>query len=130
MNEQDLKANGYYHAPNGEWYKPPARIGLGGLPADKPEPDQRRALEPETSAPKARAKKVERGVGAIIRVHLIRVGGRPFDSDNFIAGYKPLRDAIAARLKLDDEDATIEWEYSQVVTRGKRGTIVILQMIA
>lgn len=107
----------------------PNLFAVGRLPANKPKPNQRGALEPAASAPKARGSRVPKGVRAIIRVHLIRVGGRPFDSDNFIAGYKPLRDAIAARLGLDDADTRIDWEYSQVRTRGRRGTIVKLEML-
>lgn len=108
----------------------PGVFGVGGLHADKPEQEQRRTLEQAKQEAKACGRRVPKGVGAIIRVHLIRVGGRPLDEDNCIAGYKPLRDAIAARLGLDDADSGIDWEYSQVRTRGRRGTIVKMEMIA
>lgn len=128
MNEQNFKANGFIRAANGEWYKP-KRIGVGGLVADKPKQNQRRTLEPESKAPQGGGRGVGRISRPLIRITLIRFGGKAMDSDNFIGGCKPIRDAIAASLGLDDADSWIDWEYSQVRTRGRRGTIVKMEMI-
>lgn len=50
-------------------------------------------------------------------VTLIRVAPRPLDGDNLQSGFKALRDGIADRLGVADNDPRIEWRYGQV--RGK-----------
>ena len=48
-------------------------------------------------------------------VRIVRVGGRTMDSDNLPAGYKALRDAIAAAVgrRGDSEGDGWIWEYAQ-----------------
>ena len=76
-------------------------------------------------------KRVE-GSGARLdfRVSIISVRKRLLDGDNLIAGSKWLRDHIAKTLERDDaEGAGLEFEYSQVLTKGEEGTIVRLESL-
>ncbi len=50
-------------------------------------------------------------------VTLTRVAPRALDGDNLQSGFKALRDGIADRLGVADNDPGIEWRYQQV--RGK-----------
>lgn len=52
-----------------------------------------------------------------VSVLLCRIGPRPLDGDNLQSGFKSLRDGIAARYGIDDNDPRIEWLYAQ--ERGK-----------
>jgi hypothetical protein len=62
--------------------------------------------------------------GGTLLVRIVRVGGRMLDSDNLPAGYKALRDAIAAAVgrRGDSEADGFTWEYTQ--EPGERGTRV------
>ncbi len=44
-----------------------------------------------------------------------RAPSRMYDDDNFVAGCKALRDAIAKWLGVDDGDARLRWHYGQLV---------------
>lgn len=48
------------------------------------------------------------------------------DSDNFIAGAKPLRDAIAKSLGVDDGDPRLRWSYGEALSPGPAGVLVIV----
>lgn len=50
-------------------------------------------------------------------VTLTRVAPRALDTDNLQSGFKALRDGIADRLGVKDNDPRVEWRYAQV--RGK-----------
>lgn len=53
-------------------------------------------------------------------VKLIRIGAKKLDGDNLANGFKAIRDAIAARLEVDDGDVdNVRFEYEQI-TNGKR----------
>ena len=49
------------------------------------------------------------------------------DADNLIAGAKPLRDAVARWLGIDDADDNVQWDYRQVQTRSREGTAVMIR---
>ncbi|MDP1543175.1 MAG: hypothetical protein Q8L99_08500 [Polycyclovorans sp.] len=51
-------------------------------------------------------------------VTLTRIAPRPLDDDNMIGGFKALRDGIADRLGVADNDPRVKWTYGQ--ERGKR----------
>lgn len=74
-----------------------------------------------------RVKGGERSVA--LRVSIIGCRSRVLDSDNFAAGCKPLRDAIARHFGLDDADDCIAWEYGQVRTDGEQGVIVKIERL-
>lgn len=64
-----------------------------------------------------------------IRVTLTSYRASLLDRDNLIGGLKPLRDAIAASIGLDDSDEIITWEYHQLKTDGCEGTAVRIEML-
>jgi len=49
------------------------------------------------------------------------------EHDNLKASLKPLVDAIAASLGLEDKDGRIVWQYGQTTTRGKPGVTVTVE---
>lgn len=51
-------------------------------------------------------------------VTLVRVAPRALDDDNLSSGFKALRDGIADRLGVKDNDPRVTWRYRQ--ERGKR----------
>lgn len=52
-------------------------------------------------------------------VTLIRVAPRKLDDDNLQSGFKALRDGIADRLGVKDNDPRVAWRYDQVRGRAK-----------
>lgn len=52
-------------------------------------------------------------------VTLIRVAPRKLDGDNLQSGFKALRDGIADRLGVADNDPRVVWKYDQVRGRAK-----------
>lgn len=52
-------------------------------------------------------------------VTLVRVAPRGLDGDNLQSGFKALRDGIADRLGVKDNDPRVEWRYDQVRGRAK-----------
>lgn len=62
--------------------------------------------------------------GLVLVVSLIACRKRVADDDNLVAGCKPLRDAIARSVGIDDGDKRLRWEYGQIVGTGPEGVIV------
>lgn len=62
----------------------------------------------------------------ICHVLIVRYGTRLLDDDNLATSYKSLRDAIAAKLEIDDGDPRIKFEYGQVTTTGLIGTHFVI----
>lgn len=52
-------------------------------------------------------------------VTLIRVAPRRLDDDNLSSGFKALRDGIADRLGVKDNDPRVQWRYSQETGKTK-----------
>lgn len=52
---------------------------------------------------------------------------RIVDDDNNVGSCKPLRDAIAKSIGLDDGDKRIAWQYTQLPTRGSEGIQVTIE---
>lgn len=74
--------------------------------------------------------KRQKGKGCVeVVVSLIACRRRELDDDGNVAACKPLRDAIAETLLLDDGDKRIRFEYSQIETRGPLGVIVKITRI-
>lgn len=104
----------------------PHLFGMGGV---QPEVRQPKAVLPLVEKPPGHKPRRSRMATSRprIRVGLVNFRRRLLDSDNLITGYKAFRDAIARSLGVDDKDSVIEWEYSQILTRGKQGTIVRIE---
>lgn len=100
-----------------------ANRDLRSLEAGQPEPTQK-ALDCIPSQHSGRT----RGVGACI-VSLLVQTRRLMDRDNLVASIKPLQDAIARSLGIDDGSERVIWQYSQAETKGQQGVIVSVEMI-
>lgn len=73
---------------------------------------------------RARRTKLHRAAALAVPVHplpcvvtLTRVAPRKLDDDNLASGFKALRDGVADRLGVNDNDPRVAWKYAQV--RGK-----------
>ena len=103
---------------------PELRDALGGLGASKPKQNPRPALEPKPRKHPSRTRRLE------IIATLIRIGGSRLDPDNLATSFKPLQDAIANTLELDDGDSRIEWQYRQIgAGKAETGTIVKIEAL-
>lgn len=85
---------------------------------------ERSAVSPLDGGSKQR--KESKGSVAIV-VTLVSLRSRLSDDDAIAASIKPLRDAIANSLGLDDADARIKFEYGQIQTNGEEGVLVSVQ---
>lgn len=77
-------------------------------------------------ATRARRTKVHRLAALAVPQHplpcvvtLIRVAPRALDDDNLSSGFKALRDGIADRLGVKDNDPRVTWRYGQVKGKAK-----------
>lgn len=84
---------------------------LGGLETSHAKPAALPALDVRQAAQPSREAGVEYSV--VMVAHL----WRRFDDDNLVASLKPLRDAIAASIGIDDGDKRIQWHYYQIIDR-------------
>lgn len=109
----------------GQTEKARRELGLVG-----PLPDQEREQKPRSSLV-AKPFRPKRGKGSVaVVVTIVRCGAKTLDDDNLRTGAKPLRDAIATTLGIDDGDPRVKWEYGQVAgTEGQQGTIVRIERI-
>lgn len=95
---------------------------MGGLGAGK-HAEQAPALVKD-----APAKQSGKGRLAVI-VKIVTCRHRVLDSDNHVSGCKPMRDAIARSLAIDDGSERIQFEYSQLHTTGPERTIVVIEWV-
>lgn len=72
-------------------------------------------------APAQRRSRTRSQAGPEICIRLVAYLVRRMDDDNLAHAFKPLRDAIAAELGIDDGDSRMRWEYGQLETRGRTG---------
>lgn len=63
------------------------------------------------------------GQGRVL-VTIVSYRRKLLDGDNLQGGAKSLRDAIADTIGMDDADPRLKFEYAQVITTGKCGTAV------
>lgn len=63
----------------------------------------------------------------IVRISLIAHRHRMLDSVNLAASFKAIQDEIAESFGVTDADSLIQWEYSQVQTRGQQGCFVKIE---
>ena len=129
MNYDDLKAKAF--TLNGKTYAP---IGKDATGRDiygpvvfcpvAPGVSQQAPLRPLEQG----VQKRQKGKGGVeVVVSLVTCRRRELDDDGNVASQKPLRDAIAASLGIDDADKRIRFEYGQSETRAKQGVIVKIE---
>ena len=121
MNYADLIAKGYEKQADGTWAK---RSAICAVEAAIAVPT---AIQPLDKGIKKR--KASKGSVAVL-VTCITCRSREADDDNAISSIKPLRDAIAESLGIDDGDKRIKFQYGQCESRGQQGVIVKIERIA
>lgn len=111
-----------YDKSNSQTFKRLNRHLVSGLSGQEPEQNQRPTL--------VRGQKGARQstAGPFYRVQIISLREGELDNDNLEGGYKGLRDAIADRIGLDDNQKFITWEYGQMKS-ANLGTIVSIQKL-
>jgi hypothetical protein len=129
---------GYIHQQDGSWSHP-SRVRLGFIPCPVPEPVATPSPNAGSQGRKGNRGRVDEKHGArpAVRVSLIIRSHRgrkaKHDDDNWKGGVmlsvKPLRDAIARSLGLDDHQSWIEWEYYDVESDGEEGVMVMIEAI-
>lgn len=67
--------------------------------------------------------------GLVVVVTIISCRNAEIDSDNLVFGAKPIRDAVAKSLGVDDRDRRIKWEYRQCIGEGPEGTLVKINTV-
>lgn len=97
---------------------------VGSVEAGQSKPAPLRPLD----IAKPQREKRKGRVGIIIT--LISCIGREFDDDGNVAALKPLRDAIADSLGIDDGDKRLRWEYGQAESRGQLGVVVKIERLS
>ncbi len=66
----------------------------------------------------------------MLRVSLVAFRRNLLDRDAVSFQFKPLTDAVAATLGVDDDDPRVEWEWGQVKTDGEEGVVVKVEETA
>ncbi len=125
MEFQTMKRSDLEHASQSTKRLNPSIFGpvVGAVVANRPERNPVQALD-------GRGKERRQRKGCVVvRVVLITCRRRELDDDSATYALKPLRDAIAASLGLDDADARIEWNYGQQTTKGEQGVIVRIEVV-
>ncbi len=93
---------------------------MGVVSSAQPKPNRQHPVAPADGRQTHRAGKVV--------VSLVGFRRRALDDDNFVGACKHLRDAIAARIGMDDGDPRLRWEYGQQETRGAEGVLVKIEV--
>lgn len=99
----------------------PHLFGVGGVETGKPKPIVAQALV-------GGGAKRKQGGAVLVRISLVAHRRKLTDDDNNTGSFKPLRDAIARSLGIDDGDARIAFECGQVETKGQEGTSVRIEI--
>lgn len=83
-----------------------------------------------SKAPAQRRSRPRTQTGPEICIRLVAYLVRRMDDDNLAHAFKPMRDAIALELGIDDGDPRMRWEYGQIETRGRTGCTVNIERIS
>lgn len=108
---------------------------VGQLPQNKAlfaldtPPDPKRERQPLSALVKDKARITRHQTSVAYIITIVSYRHKQLDDDNIITGAKPLRDAIATSLGVDDADPRIRWEVRQVITNGQPGTDVIISSV-
>lgn len=125
MKLEDLK-----HVSESTRQRNPALFGVGGLRSPNHKSNTLHEAKKANRAQASRKSRVGKGIGPILRVTIVVCRNKITDSDG--AEQLPtkwLRDAIAKSFDLDDADSIIQWQYSNLLTRGQPGVIVMIERV-
>lgn len=81
-----------------------------------------------TAALDSKRRRCKTGKSRLV-ISLVSYRRKLLDDDNLEGGLKPLRDAIAASIGIDDGDSGLVWKYGQIQTDGQQGTAVKIDLI-
>lgn len=102
------------------------------LPIRTVSPNQKRREHWATQARRAKSERAafflltpRVGIGAGLIVRLTRFGKRLLDDDNLAGSFKAIRDGIADRLGVKDNDPRIKWTYAQEIHKQYSVRVVI-----
>lgn len=130
FNYEDLRAKGYVENEDGSWARPGTNHPVARLEAVK-HGKQRGALDGRAQTQQGRKKGGRRGYkgrsAPEVTVTMVSHVKCFLDGDNAINALKPVRDALADWLAVDDGDGRIRWQYGQVETRGREGVCVVVE---
>ena len=139
-HEKLLIGKGWKQNADGSWSKIVRPNVVVGLHAAEPELDPGRSVKGKVLDEGAREGRMgKRNVARpawsnrrgqqkpVASVTLVAFVRRERDWDNLVGGFKHLRDAIALSLRIDDGDRRVSWQYGQVVTHGRTGTMVRIE---
>lgn len=131
FDEQILKEKGYTQDKQGNWTKPNAFLGKleagkHGKPARTL--DNNKQKKPGSTRGRTKGSRRKRPPEIIVTMtaHLPRY----MDDDNLGNALKPVQDALALWLSVDDRDWIVAWECDQTLTRGFEGVCVAVQKIS
>lgn len=120
MNYAELIAKGWSKNPDGSWSKHNSVRAV----------EARQCKQPPVSPLDRGVQKRQKGKGSVeIIATLVSCRSRELDDDGNVAALKPLRDAIAETLGLDDADKRIRFEYGQVESKSEPGVLVKITRI-
>jgi len=100
----------------------PHLFNPGGLEAGQPEPTPAKALV------RNHPKQERRKDGLAVCISLTAIRRRLLDDDNNVGSFKPLRDAIAETIGIDDGSDRIQWRYFQQQTTGRECVAVLITL--
>jgi hypothetical protein len=118
-----LHRQGWTVGADGSWTAPGRGAALGGVEAGRAEQAPARALDG------GRPERVGGSCGVAARVVLVAYRHRRLDPDAVAFSFKPLTDAVASTLGVDDDDPRVEWEWRQVQTDGAEGVAVRVEEV-
>lgn len=96
---------------------------VGRVETNSPKRPAVQALDNRVPKPASSTKSVG------LRITLVTLRKRLLDKHDAVAyACKPLTDAIAKSLGIDDADKRLEWEYLQVKTTGTEGVMVKIEV--
>ena len=100
----------------------PHLFGVGAVEAGEPKPIVASALV-------GGGAQRQKSGAVLVRISLVAHRRRLTDDDNNTGSFKPLRDAIARSIGIDDGDARIAFECGQVETKGQEGVTVKIETL-
>lgn len=127
FDEQDLKKKGFFFE-NGAWRKSNSSLDrLETRKHSKQTGAQASGSKAKQSRTQSRKKGHRRKRPPEIIVTMTAHISRYLDGDNLTNALKPIQDALALWVGVDDGEYVIAWECDQTLTRGDPGVCVVIR---
>ena len=131
-----LLERGWRRQPDGSYSRVPQPGPIvRPVETDRAEPDPLRTVARNGPRHQARTSRLARGPDRerskvpVILVTLTAIRRRLLDPDAVAYACKPLTDAVAATLGIDDRDARVRWAWRQQETTGIEGVVVMVETL-